>query len=135
MTTKRLVVDGLELNYDGMFSLKSLLDNIDKSLSSRGYAKNEKRRTEKVSEDKKNLWDSAMDAVEGAADKAKNLGGEAIEKVEDIGEAVADKVGAAAEEVAQKVGDAKDVVLSKTKDAAHKVGDALRDAAKDDDKA
>lgn len=48
MTEKRLVVDGLEIDYKGLFDLNGLLKEIDKVSAERGYAKNEKRRIEKV---------------------------------------------------------------------------------------
>ena len=46
MSEKRLVIDGLELNYSGMFELEELLRKIDSLTAERGYVKNEKKRTE-----------------------------------------------------------------------------------------
>jgi len=46
MTEKKLVIDGLELHYAGLFDLDELLKEIDKACAERGYTKNEKRRVE-----------------------------------------------------------------------------------------
>lgn len=46
MTEKRLVVDGLELEYQGLFDLDALLKEIDKTTAEKGYSKSEKRRLE-----------------------------------------------------------------------------------------
>jgi len=46
MTEKRLVVDGLEFTYTGLFDLDALLKEIDKVSAEKGYTKNEKRRVE-----------------------------------------------------------------------------------------
>ena len=48
MSEKRLVIDELELVYKGLFDINGLLQTIDKISADRGYAKNEKRRTESV---------------------------------------------------------------------------------------
>ena len=48
MSEKKLLIDGLELHYEGLFDLKGLLDAIDKYIHERGYSKSEKRRHEKV---------------------------------------------------------------------------------------
>ena len=48
MTEKNLVVDGIEINYQGFFDLNGLLKTIDKYSSEKGYSKEEKRRSEKV---------------------------------------------------------------------------------------
>ena len=48
MSEKRLVIDGLELHYEGLFDLNELLKAIDKFTAERGYAKAEKRRHETV---------------------------------------------------------------------------------------
>ena len=39
MAEKKIVVDGLELHYDGIFNLDALLKTIDKYASERGYGK------------------------------------------------------------------------------------------------
>jgi hypothetical protein len=46
MVEKTLVLDGLELNYQGIFDLNKLLRTIDELLSERGYKKSEKIREE-----------------------------------------------------------------------------------------
>ena len=48
MSEKNLVIDGLELNYEGLFDLNELLKALDKYTAERGYEKAEKRRQEKV---------------------------------------------------------------------------------------
>jgi hypothetical protein len=48
MSEKKLYLDGLELNYEGLFDLKALLKTIDSLAKQRGYAKGEKRREELV---------------------------------------------------------------------------------------
>ncbi|MEE9525211.1 MAG: hypothetical protein V3V78_01220 [Candidatus Woesearchaeota archaeon] len=48
MSEKQLVIDGLELHYDGLFDLKELLKAIDKYTRAKGYSKSEKRRQELV---------------------------------------------------------------------------------------
>lgn len=53
MTEKKLVIDGLQLKYDGLFDLNKLLKEIDKRTSERGYTKAEKRRHEKVKPESK----------------------------------------------------------------------------------
>ena len=47
MVEKTLVIDGLELNYKGLFDVNGLLKKIDKNIGARGYSKGEKRREEK----------------------------------------------------------------------------------------
>jgi hypothetical protein len=48
MTEKNLVIDGLELDYEGIFNMHDFLDKIDELAAKRGYAKSEKRREEHV---------------------------------------------------------------------------------------
>jgi len=48
MVEKELVIDGLELNYTGLFKLSTLLRTIDELLAEKGYSKNEKHREERV---------------------------------------------------------------------------------------
>lgn len=48
MSEKRLVIDELELNYSGLFDINGLLKTIDAITVDKGYSKQEKRRTEKV---------------------------------------------------------------------------------------
>ena len=48
MSEKKLVIDGLELHYEGLFDLNNMLNAIDKYAAERGYSKGEKRRQEKV---------------------------------------------------------------------------------------
>jgi hypothetical protein len=56
MTEKRLIIDELELTYNGLFDINGLLATIDKIAADKGYAKNEKRRTEKVSTSGKEFY-------------------------------------------------------------------------------
>jgi len=48
MGEKKLVIDGLELHYEGLFDLDKLLEIIDKYVKERGYSTAEKRRHETV---------------------------------------------------------------------------------------
>ena len=48
MTEKNLVIDGLELNYEGLFNIDHLLSKIDEVTAKVGYSKVEKRREEHV---------------------------------------------------------------------------------------
>ena len=48
MSEKKLYLDGLELNYEGLFDLKALLKTIDGLVKQRGYGKGEKRREELI---------------------------------------------------------------------------------------
>jgi len=48
MPERKLLIDGLELHYEGLFDLDGLLKAIDKYAHERGYSKGEKRRHEKV---------------------------------------------------------------------------------------
>ena len=48
MAEKTLVIDGLELNYKGLFDVNGLLKKIDKNIVERGYSKGEKRREERI---------------------------------------------------------------------------------------
>ena len=48
MTEKKLVIDGLELHYEGLFDINELLKTIDKYAAEKGYSKAEKRRQELV---------------------------------------------------------------------------------------
>ena len=48
MAEKHLVIDGMELRYEGIFDMNGLLRAIDKYTAERGYAKSEKRRQEIV---------------------------------------------------------------------------------------
>ena len=48
MAEKQLVIDGLELDYNGLFRVESLLKTIDELVAERGYEKYEKRREEVV---------------------------------------------------------------------------------------
>ncbi|MBD3248974.1 hypothetical protein GF336_02935 [Candidatus Woesearchaeota archaeon] len=56
MSEKKIIVDGLELNYEGIFDVKSLLDVIDKSCAEKGYVKQEKRRNEEIKEKGKDFY-------------------------------------------------------------------------------
>jgi hypothetical protein len=49
MSEKNIVIDGLELDYNGVFSADALLRTIDGLAAERGYEKSEKRRQEIVS--------------------------------------------------------------------------------------
>ena len=44
MSEKRIICDGLEINYKGLFEINDLLRKIDEITATRGYAKFEKRR-------------------------------------------------------------------------------------------
>ncbi len=48
MYEKKLYLDGLELTYEGLFELNSLLKTIDGLIKQRGYVKGEKRREEVI---------------------------------------------------------------------------------------
>lgn len=48
MTEKRLIIDGLELTYQGLFDIDALLKTIDAVTADRGYVKYEKGRAEIV---------------------------------------------------------------------------------------
>ena len=48
MSEKRLVIDELELHYNGLFDINGLLKTIDAITIDKGYTKQEKRRTETV---------------------------------------------------------------------------------------
>jgi hypothetical protein len=48
MAEKQVVVDGLELNYNGLFDAEKLLKTIDELTAQRGYEKFEKKREELV---------------------------------------------------------------------------------------
>ncbi|MBR9691837.1 hypothetical protein GOV06_03535 [Candidatus Woesearchaeota archaeon] len=48
MGEKKLVIDGLELHYEGVFDLNEFLKAIDKYSAERGYHKLEKRRQERT---------------------------------------------------------------------------------------
>ena len=48
MAEKKLIIDGLELHYKGLFDVNLLLKEIDKVIAERGYVKAEKRRAEIV---------------------------------------------------------------------------------------
>lgn len=48
MTEKNLVIDGLELDYEGVFDMGQLLAKIDEAASKKGYSSSEKRREEHV---------------------------------------------------------------------------------------
>lgn len=48
MAEKNLLIDGLELHYEGLFDVNELLKAIDRYCADRGYSKSEKRRTQKV---------------------------------------------------------------------------------------
>lgn len=48
MPEKKIVIDGLELHYEGLFDLNDLLATIDKYSEEKGYVKREKRRQEIV---------------------------------------------------------------------------------------
>jgi len=48
MSEKKLYLDGLELDYEGVFDIKELLKTTDGLIKQRGYAKGEKRREELV---------------------------------------------------------------------------------------
>lgn len=56
MAEKDLVIDGLEIDYEGLFSVKDLLEKIDELLKEKGYAKAEKRRHEKTNESSRELY-------------------------------------------------------------------------------
>lgn len=56
MVEKNLLVDGLEINYEGLFDVQKLLAKIDELTGSKGYKKVEKERTEKVTENGKELF-------------------------------------------------------------------------------
>jgi len=56
MSEKRLVIDELELNYKGLFDINGLLKTIDQIAKDRGYVKNEKRRTEAVTQKGKEFY-------------------------------------------------------------------------------
>ena len=48
MSEKKLYLDGLELNYEGLFDINALLKAIDGIIKDRGYVKGEKRREEMI---------------------------------------------------------------------------------------
>ena len=56
MSEKRLVIDGLEIAYTGLFDIDGLLRTIDKVSSQLGYIKQEKRREELVRETGKEFY-------------------------------------------------------------------------------
>ncbi|MBD3354919.1 hypothetical protein GF361_02960 [Candidatus Woesearchaeota archaeon] len=53
MSEKKIVIDGLELHYEGLFDLDELLSAIDKYSKERGYSKSEKRRHETIKPESK----------------------------------------------------------------------------------
>ncbi len=67
MSEKKLIIDGMELDYEGLFDLRSLLNVIDKSCAEKGYVKQEKRRTEKAEEKGKDFY------IEMRPTKVKNV--------------------------------------------------------------
>lgn len=56
MSEKRLLLDGVSVDYSGFFDLLGLLKLIDKVTAEKGYAKNEKRREETVKESGKEFY-------------------------------------------------------------------------------
>ena len=56
MREKNHIVDGLEINYEGIFELDELLKAIDKNTSEKGYTKYEVRREELVTEKGKEFY-------------------------------------------------------------------------------
>ena len=56
MSEKRLVIDELELNYSGLFDINELLNAIDQIAADKGYSKQEKRRTETVTQTGKEFY-------------------------------------------------------------------------------
>ena len=48
MGEKKLIIDGLELHYKGLFDINELLSTIDGATQGKGYEKQEKRRFETV---------------------------------------------------------------------------------------
>jgi len=48
MAEKNLIVDGLQMHYEGLFDINKLLQTIDKVTQDRGYSKSEKKRHEAV---------------------------------------------------------------------------------------
>ncbi len=53
MSEKKILIDGLELHYEGMFDLNEFLKAIDKFTAEKGYGKSEKRRQEAISTSEK----------------------------------------------------------------------------------
>ena len=51
MGKKKILVDDLRLYYNGIFDMNELYREIDRLIADRGYAKNEKRSEEKVTEE------------------------------------------------------------------------------------
>lgn len=56
MVEKNLLVDGLEINYEGLFTVDGLFKKIDQLTGSKGYARVEKERSEKVTEKGKEIF-------------------------------------------------------------------------------
>lgn len=56
MAEKQLVLDGVEVNYEGIFDVDQLLKSIDRYSSEKGYAKSEKERKEKVTASGRELY-------------------------------------------------------------------------------
>lgn len=48
MTEKNIVIDALELDYEGIFDINDFLTKIDQIIKQAGYVKTEKRRSEQV---------------------------------------------------------------------------------------
>ena len=56
MPEKNLIVDGKEINYEGVFDLNKLLRTFDQLFAEKGYARKEKKREEKVTSDGKEFF-------------------------------------------------------------------------------
>lgn len=56
MSEKKLLIDGLELSYSGLFGIDGLLKTIDKVSEKLGYSKAEKRREEMIMPEGKELY-------------------------------------------------------------------------------
>ena len=56
MSEKRLVIDELELNYNGLFDIHGLFRIIDAITVDKGYTKQEKRRTETIKQKGKEFY-------------------------------------------------------------------------------
>ena len=55
MAEKNLILDGLQMHYEGIFSVDELFKTIDKYASEKGYSKVEKRRKEIITPNGKEL--------------------------------------------------------------------------------
>lgn len=56
MAEKNILVDGIEVNYEGLFDLQGLLRKFDELIKEKGYAKVEKERSQRVTPNGKEFF-------------------------------------------------------------------------------